>query len=161
MASRPRRLVILGSTGSIGTQALDVVARSDGDLELVGLSASRDWQQLIEQAEKYGVSRIALADAAFACACNSRGPVTVAAGADIGFADHPPEERSEFREHALETLSLGISARSSSIRCDLTGTAYCKHGSQPILSLSRWLEALPRRCRSQSLRVPSNRTEIP
>jgi len=62
MASRPRRLVILGSTGSIGTQALDVVARSDGDLELVGLSASRDWQQLIEQAEKYGVSRIALAD---------------------------------------------------------------------------------------------------
>jgi 1-deoxy-D-xylulose-5-phosphate reductoisomerase len=62
MASRPRRLVILGSTGSIGTQALDVVARSDGDLELAGLSAGRDWQQLIEQAEKYGVSRIALAD---------------------------------------------------------------------------------------------------
>ena len=62
MASRPRRLVILGSTGSIGTQALDVVARSDGDLELVGLSAGRDWQQLIAQAEKYGVGRIALAD---------------------------------------------------------------------------------------------------
>ena len=62
MASRPRRLVILGSTGSIGTQALDVVARSDGELELVGLSAGRDWQQLIEQAEKYGVGRIALAD---------------------------------------------------------------------------------------------------
>jgi 1-deoxy-D-xylulose-5-phosphate reductoisomerase len=54
--------VILGSTGSIGTQALDVVARSGGELELVGLSAGSDWQQLIEQAEKYGVSRIALAD---------------------------------------------------------------------------------------------------
>jgi 1-deoxy-D-xylulose-5-phosphate reductoisomerase len=62
MARRPRRLVILGSTGSIGTQALDVVARSGGELELVGLSAGSDWQQLIEQAEKYGVSRIALAD---------------------------------------------------------------------------------------------------
>jgi 1-deoxy-D-xylulose-5-phosphate reductoisomerase len=62
MASRPRRLVILGSTGSIGIQALDVVARSDGDLDLVGLGAGRDWQQLIEQAEKFGVSRIALAD---------------------------------------------------------------------------------------------------
>jgi 1-deoxy-D-xylulose-5-phosphate reductoisomerase len=58
----PRRLVILGSTGSIGTQALDVVVHSDGELELVGLSAGSDWQQLVEQAEKYGVGRIALAD---------------------------------------------------------------------------------------------------
>jgi 1-deoxy-D-xylulose-5-phosphate reductoisomerase len=58
----PRRLVILGSTGSIGTQALDVVERSAGELELVGLSAGKDWQQLLEQAEKFGVKRIALAD---------------------------------------------------------------------------------------------------
>jgi len=36
----PKRLLILGSTGSIGTQALDVLERS-GDLELVGLSAER------------------------------------------------------------------------------------------------------------------------
>ena len=34
-----RRLVILGSTGSIGVQALDVVARSAGELQVVGLSA--------------------------------------------------------------------------------------------------------------------------
>ncbi|MCL2417962.1 MAG: 1-deoxy-D-xylulose-5-phosphate reductoisomerase [Conexibacteraceae bacterium] len=57
-----RRLVILGSTGSIGTQALDVVARSNGDLQLVGLSAGSDWPQLVEQAVRLGVSRIALAD---------------------------------------------------------------------------------------------------
>jgi 1-deoxy-D-xylulose-5-phosphate reductoisomerase len=57
-----RRLLILGSTGSIGTQALDVVQRS-GELELVGLSAERSWQGLIEQARAHGVRRIALADA--------------------------------------------------------------------------------------------------
>jgi 1-deoxy-D-xylulose-5-phosphate reductoisomerase len=57
-----RRLVILGSTGSIGTQALDVVQRSDGEIQLAGLSAGRDWQQLVEQAEQFGVKRIALAD---------------------------------------------------------------------------------------------------
>ncbi len=57
-----RRLVILGSTGSIGTQALDVVVRSQGELELVGLSAGTDWQALIEQAKRFGVRRIALAD---------------------------------------------------------------------------------------------------
>ena len=58
----PRRLVILGSTGSIGVQALDVVARSGGDLEVVGVSAGRDWQALVAQAEAHGVRRIALAD---------------------------------------------------------------------------------------------------
>ena len=57
----PRRLAILGSTGSIGVQALDVVARSD-ELEVVALSASSGWESLLEQARRYGVKRIALAD---------------------------------------------------------------------------------------------------
>jgi 1-deoxy-D-xylulose-5-phosphate reductoisomerase len=56
-----RRLLILGSTGSIGTQALDIVERSD-DLELVGLSAERSWEALVGQARAHGVDRIALAD---------------------------------------------------------------------------------------------------
>jgi 1-deoxy-D-xylulose-5-phosphate reductoisomerase len=60
--SAPRRLLILGSTGSIGTQALDIVGRSP-DLELVGLSAERSWEPLVEQAIAHGVDRIALADA--------------------------------------------------------------------------------------------------
>jgi 1-deoxy-D-xylulose-5-phosphate reductoisomerase len=56
-----RRLLILGSTGSIGTQALDVCARSD-DLELVGLSAERSWEDLLEQARQHDVRRVALGD---------------------------------------------------------------------------------------------------
>jgi 1-deoxy-D-xylulose-5-phosphate reductoisomerase len=57
-----KRLVILGATGSIGVQALDVVASSGGELELVGLSAGRDWEQLLAQAQRFGVTRVALAD---------------------------------------------------------------------------------------------------
>jgi len=56
-----RRVVIVGSTGSIGTQALDVVERSD-ELEVVGLAAARSLEPLVEQAERHGVGRIALAD---------------------------------------------------------------------------------------------------
>jgi len=56
-----RRLLILGSTGSIGTQALDVCRRSE-ELELVGLSAERSWEELVEQARAHGVGRVALAD---------------------------------------------------------------------------------------------------
>jgi 1-deoxy-D-xylulose-5-phosphate reductoisomerase len=59
----PSRLAILGSTGSIGCQALDVVARSpDRNQRVVALSAASGWEQLIEQARAYGVGRIALSD---------------------------------------------------------------------------------------------------
>src|SRR6478672_141829 len=57
-----KRLLILGSTGSIGTQALDVVARAGEAFDLVGLSADSGWEALIAQAREHGVRRIALAD---------------------------------------------------------------------------------------------------
>jgi len=57
-----RKLVILGSTGSIGVQALDVVGASD-ELDVVGLSAGQSWEPLIEQAREHGVPAVALADA--------------------------------------------------------------------------------------------------
>jgi 1-deoxy-D-xylulose-5-phosphate reductoisomerase len=56
-----RRIVIAGSTGSIGTQALDVISRSDS-LEVVGLAAGSSVEPLLEQARAYGVDTIALAD---------------------------------------------------------------------------------------------------
>jgi 1-deoxy-D-xylulose-5-phosphate reductoisomerase len=56
-----RRLLILGSTGSIGTQALEIVAHSD-ELELVGLSAQGRWEQLVAQAREFAVGRVALTD---------------------------------------------------------------------------------------------------
>src|SRR2546427_7404672 len=60
-ASSPTRLLILGSTGSVGTQALEVCAGSD-EFELVGLSAERSWEALVQQARTHRVDRIALAD---------------------------------------------------------------------------------------------------
>ncbi|MGA9285123.1 MAG: 1-deoxy-D-xylulose-5-phosphate reductoisomerase [Solirubrobacteraceae bacterium] len=57
-----KRLLILGSTGSIGTQALDVLSRDEEEFELVGLSAERSWETLVAQARAHGVARIALAD---------------------------------------------------------------------------------------------------
>ena len=57
----PRRLAILGSTGSIGVQALDVVSRSS-ELTVVALSAASSWEPLIDQARRHGIRRIAVAD---------------------------------------------------------------------------------------------------
>jgi len=66
-----RRIVIAGSTGSIGTQALDVI-ESSADLELVGLAAATSWEQLLEQAHRFGVQRIALADPGAAARASER-----------------------------------------------------------------------------------------
>jgi 1-deoxy-D-xylulose-5-phosphate reductoisomerase len=56
-----RRVLILGSTGSIGVQALEVVRETD-DLTVVGLSAHSSWEPLVEQARAHGIDRVALVD---------------------------------------------------------------------------------------------------
>jgi 1-deoxy-D-xylulose-5-phosphate reductoisomerase len=60
-----KKLVILGCTGSIGAQALEIVSGSE-DLEVVGLAAGSSWEQVVEQAGRHGVPAIALAEAAAA-----------------------------------------------------------------------------------------------
>ena len=77
-----RSTLILGSTGSIGVQALDVVERSD-ELEVAGLAAQSSWEPLVEQAKAFGVERIALADEDSAARAAEAWPEgTVLAGAE-------------------------------------------------------------------------------
>jgi 1-deoxy-D-xylulose-5-phosphate reductoisomerase len=76
-----RRILIVGSTGSIGTQALDVVERN-AELEVVGLAASSSWELLLEQAAAHGVGRVALADPDAAARAAEHSRVEVLAGAE-------------------------------------------------------------------------------
>jgi 1-deoxy-D-xylulose-5-phosphate reductoisomerase len=52
-ATRRKRVAILGSTGSVGVQALDVVARFPDELELVGVAAMRQVGLLRRQVEQF------------------------------------------------------------------------------------------------------------
>src|ERR1700760_1180105 len=56
-----RNVLILGSTGSIGTQALEVISSSP-ELRVVGLAAGRGWETTVAQAREHVVEVIALAD---------------------------------------------------------------------------------------------------
>jgi 1-deoxy-D-xylulose-5-phosphate reductoisomerase len=56
-----KKVLILGSTGSIGTQALEVIGASE-ELRAVGLAAGSGWELALEQAREHGVPAIALAD---------------------------------------------------------------------------------------------------
>jgi 1-deoxy-D-xylulose-5-phosphate reductoisomerase len=55
-------VVVLGSTGSIGTSALDVISHLPQRLQTAGLSAHSSWPALFEQANRHRPPRIAVTD---------------------------------------------------------------------------------------------------
>jgi len=57
-----RTLVILGSTGSVGTQALDVVRRNPDRFKVIGLSAGTNQELLIGQIREFLPPYVAIAD---------------------------------------------------------------------------------------------------
>jgi 1-deoxy-D-xylulose-5-phosphate reductoisomerase len=60
--SGPRRIVVLGSTGSIGVSTIDVVDYCPDRLEIIGLSAHSNWKPLFEQAARLRPRWVAVTD---------------------------------------------------------------------------------------------------
>jgi 1-deoxy-D-xylulose-5-phosphate reductoisomerase len=56
-----KRVLILGSTGSVGTQALEVIEASN-ELALAGLCAGSSWEPAVAQAKQHGAPVLAFAD---------------------------------------------------------------------------------------------------
>ena len=67
-----KKVVVLGSTGSIGEQALEVTRSAGSELEVVGISAHSGWERACEQADALGIRRIAISDPQAAARCAER-----------------------------------------------------------------------------------------
>src|SRR5438445_3236845 len=89
----PVRLAVLGSTGSVGTQALDVVRANPGVYEVVALAAGRNEKLLAEQAAEFGVpelrARCAADDPGVLAGLASLPEVDIVLNAVVGFAGLP------------------------------------------------------------------------
>ncbi len=85
MTSRPVRVAIAGSTGSIGTQTLEVIAaeneREPGSYVVTGLSVASSAEAVVAQAEAFGVPLIVVADERARAVVAPRSSVTVEADA--------------------------------------------------------------------------------
>jgi 1-deoxy-D-xylulose-5-phosphate reductoisomerase len=57
-----KRIALLGSTGSIGTQTLDIISQFPDDLRVVALAAGRNVALVEEQAERFGVTTTAICE---------------------------------------------------------------------------------------------------
>ncbi|MGI4873137.1 MAG: 1-deoxy-D-xylulose-5-phosphate reductoisomerase [Janthinobacterium lividum] len=61
-----KTLALLGSTGSIGTQALDVVREQGGRFRVAVLTAGRQWQLLVAQAQEFRPAAVVIGDEFYA-----------------------------------------------------------------------------------------------
>jgi 1-deoxy-D-xylulose-5-phosphate reductoisomerase len=79
-----KRIVILGSGGSIGENALNVVRAHPDAFDIVGLAVHSNAGRLLEQAREFGVKQLAVHDAKAAedCARSADPDMSVHAGAD-------------------------------------------------------------------------------
>lgn len=62
MSETKKQIAILGSTGSIGTQALEVIAENDTLFEVYAITANNQVDLLIEQARKFKPEMVAIAN---------------------------------------------------------------------------------------------------
>lgn len=70
--ARPKRVCVLGSTGSIGTQTLDVARRHPEFVKIVALSANTQAELLFKQAREFSVEQVVLANTEIAEAWRAR-----------------------------------------------------------------------------------------
>jgi len=88
-----RGVVILGSTGSIGTQALDVIARHRADYRVVALAAGRNTELLARQAADFdvpvGMARACAGDPDALAELAAHPDADVVLNAVVGFAGLP------------------------------------------------------------------------
>lgn len=59
---RPKQIAILGSTGSIGTQALQIIAEHPDQFEARVLTANNQWELLVQQARQFMPSAVVIAN---------------------------------------------------------------------------------------------------
>ncbi|WP_313675034.1 1-deoxy-D-xylulose-5-phosphate reductoisomerase [Mycolicibacterium sp.] len=91
-----RRVLILGSTGSIGTQALEVIADNPDRFEVVGLAAGgANAELLARQRAETGVTRVAVAD-----------PAAAARIGDVSYAG--PDAATRLVQEAAETTGVDV-----------------------------------------------------
>jgi 1-deoxy-D-xylulose-5-phosphate reductoisomerase len=114
-----KRVTVLGSTGSIGTQALDVIYRSPGAFSVHALSAGSNAELMADQISRFGPSRVAMADVDVASDLRGRlTAVEVLEGAD-GIVELAGDENADVVLNAV-VGAAGLRATLASLEAGRT-----------------------------------------
>ena len=122
-------VAVLGSTGSIGTQTLEVVTDQPDEFDVVALGAARSVDLLIEQATRFRPEVVAIADASLAA--------SVAAGVPPGTEVLAgPDAMADAAVIAEPTDLEVIRAHKGVVRFNLVVQGKAAHSSKPYLGIN-------------------------
>ena len=108
-----KKLVILGSTGSIGENTLQVVDALRSRFSVTGLAVGRNWRRALEQAVRFNVPVVAVADPEMARQCAAAAPSGI-----------------HVREGAAGVEALSGETEADTVVCAMVGMA----GLRPVLA---------------------------
>ena len=145
-----KTIVILGSTGSIGRQTLDVAACHRERLRVVGLAAGRDAAGLQAQAKEWGVTAVALADDVAAQHLAAGSDLHVHAGAE-GLCALVRELRADLVVAAISG-GAGLPAILAALEA---GSDVALANKEPLVTAGNLVTQTAARCGAQLLPIDS------
>ena len=157
---RSRRVIVLGSTGSIGVSTIEVVAHlrdtAAVDIKLVGLASGRRAARLAAQARAFGVAAVAIADPAAAADLRASLPdATVFSGPDAARDMVRQVEATDVC--AAMVGSAGLPATIEAIR---GGLDVCLANKETLVAAGALVAPLARRHGSRLVPVDSEHSAI-
>ena len=152
-----KKIAILGSTGSIGTQTLDVV-RANGDLEVVGISAGSNITLLEQQIREFHPKFAAVGDEAKAAELRDRVkdlPVKIGSGMDgmIELATMPESE-------ILVTAIVGMIGIRPTVAAMKAGKDIALANKETLVTAGHIIMPLAKKCGVSILPVDSEHSAI-
>ena len=152
-----KKIAILGSTGSIGTQTLDVV-RANGDLEVVGISAGSNITLLEQQIREFHPKFAAVGDEAKAAELRDRVkdlPVKIGSGMDgmIELATMPESE-------ILVTAIVGMIGIRPTVAAMKAGKDIALANKETLVTAGHIIMPLAKKCGVRILPVDSEHSAI-
>jgi 1-deoxy-D-xylulose-5-phosphate reductoisomerase len=151
-----KRVAILGCTGSIGTQALDIVAQHPDRFQVVALQAHRSAGKVVEQARRFAVDHLCLTDPAAAGQARVADlDVQVHAGKD-GLLQMLEAARPELVVHGI-TGAAGLPASEWTLG---QGIALALANKESLVIAGSYLMPLARRTGAEILPVDSEHCAI-
>lgn len=153
-----KKIAILGSTGSIGTQTLDIVDQNQGDLQVVALAAGSNITLLEQQARKYKPALVAVWDEERANELKQKladTQITVASGMDglLAVATIPESE-------ILVTAIVGMLGIRPTIAAIEAGKDIALANKETMVTAGHIIIPLAKKCGVSILPVDSEHSAI-
>jgi 1-deoxy-D-xylulose-5-phosphate reductoisomerase len=157
--SSKKHLVILGSTGSIGCNTLDVVRHLAPRFEVVALGAGGNVERLAEQIREFHPTRVSVADDAAAARLRRllnddwTGEIGVGADGMISVATHPAAD-------IVMSATVGGRGLPPTLRAIELGRRVCIANKEPLVMAGELMMRRARECDAEILPVDSEHNAL-